>query len=90
MVHSIQIKDDLALVDGRLGETSLKVGHLFSRSFPRTDAWKTRQDGLPCALVVREIEAYRQHLQELSPGMTARLTLAGGLLSSLKSAAVIE
>jgi len=90
LVHSVQMQDGVALVDGRLGEVTLKIGHIFNRSFPDSNAWQKREGGLPCALVLRSIEAYRHQLDELSPGMTARLTLDGSHLSALKTAGVIE
>lgn len=90
LIHSVEMKDGFAFVDGRLGEVALKIGHVFDRSFPRTEAWQLKEEGLPCALVVRGIEAYRKPLDELSPGMTARLSIDGSHLSALKSAAVIE
>jgi len=90
LVHSVEMNDGVALVDGRLGEVEIAIGHVFSRSFPHETAWRQKESGLPCALVVRGIEAYQLQLGELSPGMTARLSMHGSHLSALKSAAVIE
>jgi hypothetical protein len=90
LVHSVEIQDDVAWVDGRLGETSLNIGHLFSRSYPTLQAWQKREGGQPCALVIDKIEAYRRQLNVLSPGMTARLALVGSHISILQSAKVIE
>ena len=90
LVHSVEIKDGVALVDGRLGEEALKINHVFSLSFPDVDAWQRRDRGNPCSLVVHGIEAYRRRLEELSPGMTARLSVFGGVQSTLASVAVLE
>jgi hypothetical protein len=90
IVHSVTMADGVALVDGRLGEEALRIGHLFVRSFSSTSAWTKREDGVPCALVVQAIEAYQRKLDELSPGMTARLSLAGSHLSAVKPTSVIE
>ena len=90
IVHSVSSVDGMAFVDGRLGDHTLKVGDVFDRSFASVDTWNAKSDGEPCALTVRRIEAYTKQLDELSPGMTARLCLSGSHLSALKRAAIIE
>ena len=54
------------------------------------DAWQKKEDGVPFAAVVQRIEAYRHQFDELSAGMTARLTLTGSHLSVVKPQSVIE
>lgn len=90
VVHAVKMEDGIALVDGRHCEGVLKPGHLFSRSFPSVDAWQKKEDGVPCAVVVQKIEAYRHQFEELSAGMTARLSLTGSHLSAVKPKSVIE
>jgi len=90
LIHSVKIEGGVATVDGRLGDGVLKTGHLVSRSFLTSEAWEKKEYGPPCALVVQSIEAYQRRLDEISAGLTARLSLSGSLLSVLKSAAVIE
>lgn len=90
IIHAVETNDSVALVDGRLCEGPLKVGHLFNRSFSSVEAWQKREDGVPCALVVQRIEAYQHTLDELSAGMTARLWLVGSHLSAVKPTSVIE
>ncbi|GEP45844.1 hypothetical protein BGE01nite_51350 [Brevifollis gellanilyticus] len=90
MVHSVEMKDGLAIVDGRLGEHMIAVGDVFDRAFPNSDAWRLRVTSQPCALMVVAIEAYRHSLEELHPGMTARLRLTGSHLSVVKLAEILE
>jgi hypothetical protein len=90
VVHAVKIDGDVAVVDGRHCEGVLKPGHLFSRSFPCVDAWRKKESGVPCAAVVQRIEAYRHQFDELSTGMTARLSLTGSHLSAVKPQCVIE
>jgi hypothetical protein len=84
------MEDGVALVDGRHCEGVLKTGHRFSRSFPSVDAWQKKEDGVTCAAVVQRIEAYRHQFDELSAGMTARLTLLGSHLSAVQPRSVLE
>jgi hypothetical protein len=90
VVHAVKVEDGVALVDGRHCEGVLKPGHLFSRSFPSVAAWEKKKDAVPCAAVVQRIEAYRHQFDELSAGMTARLSLTGSHLSAVKPKSVIE
>ena len=90
LLHAVEIQDGVAQVDGRLGELPVSIGHVFSRSFGSHQDWRGRQGAQPCALVINQIESYQQSLSTLSPGMTARLSLAGSHISVLKSAEVIE
>jgi hypothetical protein len=90
LVHSVETKEGVAVVDGRLGDVSIRLGHVFDRSFASVEAWRERKDGVPCALVVRGVEAYGKQLEELSPGLSARLLLSGSHLSALKASGVIE
>jgi hypothetical protein len=90
IVHAVKTEGGVVLVDGRLCAGVLKRNHLFSHSFVSTDARQKREEGLPCALVVQDIEAYRHKLDELSSGMTARLSLIGRHLSAVRPNSVIE
>lgn len=90
IVHSAEVSEGAGIVDGRLEDFPLKVGHVFGRTFPDSHAWRVRENGVPCAVVVREIEAYHHKLEELSPGMTARLYVSGSHLGVVKPGVVIE
>jgi len=46
IVHAVETNDSVALVDGRLCEGSLKVGHLFSHSFSSVDSSFARRQSL--------------------------------------------
>lgn len=90
VVHAVKMDNGIAFVDGRLGGGTLKTGHVFDRSFSSTDAWQKKENGLPCALVVQGIEAYRHKFDELHSGMTARLSLTGSHLSAVQPKSIIE
>ena len=90
IVHAVQLVDDVAFVDGRLGEGTMKVGHVFRRSYSELDSWRSREDGQPCDLVLHEIEAYQHKLDELSAGMTARLFISGSHLALVTPLSILE
>jgi hypothetical protein len=91
LVHHVELVGGVALVDGRLGESSLKRGHVFSRSFECVDAWRgDKSQFRSCMFLLGGIEAYRHSLDQLDGGMTARLRLEGEGLDLLPVAKVLE
>lgn len=91
LVDRVELRDGAAAVDGRLGEAAIRKGHVFSRSFDDTEAWrKKKREFHPCRFVLSGIEAYRHRLDELSGGLTARLYIEGDGLDVLRHSKVLE
>ncbi len=84
------------LVDGRVCESPIRVGDVFSRIYGHKQRWDGNQwadiDPGPThtvRLVVQSIHSYRRRWDELSSGMTARLTLGGDGLDRLSEGTIL-
>src|SRR5262245_59757979 len=89
-VDRLTVQDGRALVDGRVCESPIRVGDVFTKVYGHKQQWDTKRwvdvDPGPThtvRLVIESIDSYRRLWDELSPGMTARLTLTGDGLDRL-------
>jgi hypothetical protein len=86
-----KIKDRL-VVEGRCGDTPIRIGDTFKFVFRYSEPKTSAEYGLhmecifqkPLSLVVQKIEAYRTLLKELGQGMTGQLELTGTIDVSLE------
>ncbi len=84
------------LVDGRVCESPIRIGDVFSRIYSHKQRWDGQHwvdtDPGPTRavrLVVQSIHSYRRSWAELSTGMTARLTLGGDGLDQLSEGRIL-
>lgn len=91
-VERLILEDGQALVDGRICGLPLHVGDTFTKVFGHNQRWDRDTDEWVAvdpgpvhsvSLVIRSIESYRRLWDELSTGMTARVTVAGVGLDKL-------
>jgi hypothetical protein len=95
-VERLKSEDGRALVDGRVCESPIRVGDVFTRLYGHKQHWDGKQwvnvDPGPTytvRLVIQSIDSYRRQWEELSPGMTARLTLTGNGLDLLSEGRIL-
>jgi hypothetical protein len=90
LVERVELAGGAAFVDGRTGEGTIPKGFIFSRAFDDEKIWRAKGSFRACHFVLRGIEAYRHSLDELDPGLTARLRIEGADLDALSAAKVLE
>ncbi len=95
-VEQFTLEDGRALVDGRVCESEIRVGDVFTKIYGHKQQWDGKQlvdvDPGPTyavRLVIQSIESYRRLWDELSRGMTARLTLTGDGLDKLSEGRIL-
>jgi hypothetical protein len=95
-VERLTFEDGQALVDGRVCESPIRVGDVFTKIYDHRQRWDGKEwiatDTGPThtvRLVVQSIESYRRLWDELSSGMTARLTVAGDGLDRLSEGRIL-
>jgi hypothetical protein len=83
-VERLTTEDGRVLIDGRVCESPIRVGDVFTKIYGHRQRWDGKQwvttDPGPTdaiRLVIRSIESYRRSWNELSSGMTARLEVVG-------------
>jgi hypothetical protein len=85
-------------VVGRCGDQPVRVGGVFTvacryqsrRSVEDFSHTPQLLDSRPVALTVVAVEAYHRQLDELGPGMTGQLVLAGDGQEGLESGTILE
>ncbi len=84
------------LVDGRVCESPIRVGDVFSKIYGHKQHWDGNQwvamdpgPTHPVRLVIQSIHSYRRRWDELFAGMTARLTLGGEGLDQLSEGRIL-
>lgn len=95
-VERLTPEDGCALVDGRVCESGIRVGDVFTKVYGHKQRWDSKQwvkiDPVPThavRLVIQSIVSYRRSWDELSPGLTARLTLTGDGLDRLSECMIL-
>ncbi len=95
-VERLTPEDGRALIDGRVCESAIRVGDVFTKIYGHKQRWDSKQwvdvDPGPThavRLVIQSIDSYRRLWDELSPGMTARLTLTGDGLDRLSEGRIL-
>ena len=83
-VERLTCERERALVDGRVCESPIRVGDVFTKIYSHGQRWDGKKlvaadagPARPVRLVIQSIESYRRCWDELSSGMTARLIIAG-------------
>jgi hypothetical protein len=89
-VERLTQEDGCAFVDGRVCESAIRVGDVFSKVYGHKQ-WVDVDPGPTHAvrLVIQSIYSYRRLWGELSPGMTARLKLTGDGLERLSEGMIL-
>ncbi len=91
IVHRVEVSDGFALVDGRLGETKIANGYIFNRLYTQASDWSEGSKVFgQCTFILNGIEIYRNAIDELDAGLTARIRLEGEGLSALFYAKILE
>src|SRR5688572_12739548 len=95
-IERLTSDDRRALVDGRVCESPISVGDVFTKIYGYHQRWNGKEwvaiDSGPThslRLVIQSIESYRRSWDELSPGMTARLTVTGDGLDRLSEGKIL-
>ena len=97
-VERLILKESRAFIDGRICGPSLRLGDVFTKVFGHSRRWNRETDEwvgvdprpiLPVALTIQSIESYRRLWDELSAGMTARLTVTGEGFDTLSEGRII-
>jgi hypothetical protein len=97
-VDRLTPEDGRALVDGRVCESPIRVGDVFTKIYGHKQRLDTKQGQWVAAdpdpthtvrLVIQTIDSYRRLWDELSSGMTARLTLTGDGLDRLSEGRIL-
>jgi hypothetical protein len=95
-VERLTPEDGRALIDGRVCESPIRVGDVCTKIYGHKQRWDTKEwvatDPGPThsvRLVIQSIESYRTLLDQLSPGMTARLTVTGDGLDQLSEGRIL-
>ena len=85
-----------AMVDGRVCKSAIRVGDVFTKIYGHGRLWDGKEwvviDPGPTdtvRLAIQTIESYRRMWEELSSGMTARLTVVGVGLDRLSEGRIL-
>jgi hypothetical protein len=97
-VERLAFEAGRALVDGRVSESPIKVGDVFTKIYGHKQRLDTKSGRWVAAdpgpthtirLIIQSIDSYRRQWDELSSGMTARLTLSGDGLERLSEGRIL-
>jgi hypothetical protein len=95
-IGRVTTEEGRALVDGRNCDAPMRIGDIFTRVYGQRQKWDGTEwvaVGLgpthSVRLVIQSIESYRRIWDELSPGMTARLTITGDGLAQLSEGRIL-
>jgi hypothetical protein len=75
---------------GRTGDAAIPIAHAFTKIYSSVPAWRQGAESTRCSLTITEIFAYGYRLQEVDPGLTARIQISGLGIESLGNAKIIE